>query len=107
MELNVPPHPPPPPPPPLLMLTYRLIWRFIDILLGDLSICLTLAQKKKQNAVPPVRVHLFPRRRRSTFLLYLPLYALRHCRRGQDGGKITSADASRMMLLEPSSSQVA
>ena len=57
--------------------------------------------------MPPVRVHLFLRRRRSTFLLYPLLYALRHYRRGQDGGKITSVDASRMMFLEPLSSQVA
>ena len=28
------------------------------------------------SAMPPVRVHLFPQHRRSTFLLYPPLYVL-------------------------------
>ena len=39
----------------LVMLTYCLIWHFIDILLQALFICLALAGKKKQTVVqcPP------------------------------------------------------
>ena len=38
----------------------------------------TCPKETDYSAVPPVRVHLLPRRHRSTFLLY----ALRHCHRG-------------------------
>ena len=90
----------------LLMLTRCLIQCFIHFV-GSLVYMPVTPPEEETDCSAPVRVHLFPQHRRSTFVLYPLLYAMRHCRRGQDGGKITSADASRMMFLEPSSSQVA
>ena len=65
-----------------------------------------IAWKKKHIAVL-VQVHLLLQLQHATIQLYPPVYALRHCCHGSDGGKLASANASRTMSQEPSFSQVA